>query len=276
MAEQLPARLDRAALERIIQRAAELQTADRDIGEHLTEDEVLALGKEVGIPTRYLQQALIEERGRVAPGVGPGVIDRVVGPGTLAAQRVLLGAPDALGETLCAYFDEHELLCVQRRQAGRISWEPLKGFQAAIRRSSAAFGGRKLYMLDKAETVSAVFTPLEEGFTHVLLTADVRNFRGQFVGGGIAVATLGAASSGVLFALGAFAVAAVAPLPLALGLGYGLLRQYPPKLQRLQLGLERALDHLEQGAAKPSHQLPPSRTAGLLGMIVDEVKKNLK
>ena len=43
-------KIDRAALERIMQRAAELQTGERDIGEGLTPEEVLALGKEVGIP----------------------------------------------------------------------------------------------------------------------------------------------------------------------------------------------------------------------------------
>jgi hypothetical protein len=64
MADGTPARIDRAALERIIQRAAELQTSTRDIGESLTQEEVLALGKEVGIPDRYLQQALLEERTR--------------------------------------------------------------------------------------------------------------------------------------------------------------------------------------------------------------------
>ena len=67
----LPAPIDRAALERIIQRAAELQTAEREIGEGLTTDEVLALGREVGIPGRYLQQALLEERTRSPFEVGP-------------------------------------------------------------------------------------------------------------------------------------------------------------------------------------------------------------
>ena len=52
--------ISREALERIIQRAAELQAGERDIGDGLTKDEVLALGKDVGIPNRYLQQALLE------------------------------------------------------------------------------------------------------------------------------------------------------------------------------------------------------------------------
>ena len=61
----MPARIDRAALERIIQRAAELQTAEREMGDSLTSDELIALGREVGIPGQYLQQAMLEERTRL-------------------------------------------------------------------------------------------------------------------------------------------------------------------------------------------------------------------
>ena len=42
-----PARIDRAALERILQRATELQAAERDPGRDMTPEELLALGKEV-------------------------------------------------------------------------------------------------------------------------------------------------------------------------------------------------------------------------------------
>ena len=43
MSEASPARIDRAALERIIQRAAELQTAEREMGDSLTSDELMAM-----------------------------------------------------------------------------------------------------------------------------------------------------------------------------------------------------------------------------------------
>ena len=61
----LPARIDREALERILKRATELQAGERDPGHDLTDQEVMALGREVGLPARYLQQALLEERSRV-------------------------------------------------------------------------------------------------------------------------------------------------------------------------------------------------------------------
>ncbi|MEI2719637.1 MAG: hypothetical protein V9E87_05790 [Gemmatimonadales bacterium] len=49
MANNLPGRIDRATFDRVLQRAAELQAASHDIGEGLTEEEVVALGNEVGI-----------------------------------------------------------------------------------------------------------------------------------------------------------------------------------------------------------------------------------
>ena len=91
MGEGTPARIDRAALERIIQRAAELQTSDRDIGEELTPEQVLALGREVGIPGRYLQQALLEERTRVVAVRPAGTWDRIAGAAQVMAQRAVPG-----------------------------------------------------------------------------------------------------------------------------------------------------------------------------------------
>jgi len=50
MNSRIPARIDRATFERVLQRAAEIQAASRDIGEGMSEEELLALGVEVGIP----------------------------------------------------------------------------------------------------------------------------------------------------------------------------------------------------------------------------------
>ena len=62
-------RINREALERIMQRAAELQAGEQEVGEGLTPDEVVALGKEVGIPGKFLQQAMLEQaNGRLSVG----------------------------------------------------------------------------------------------------------------------------------------------------------------------------------------------------------------
>jgi hypothetical protein len=276
MSEGLPARIDRAALERIIQRAAELQTTEHDVGDGLTSQELIALGREVGIPGRYLQQALLEERTRIGQVRAAGLFERVTGPSSITAQRVVRGEPDLVEAALLQWIERNELLCVQRQQTGRITWEPLGGIQAAFRRSTAAIGtGKRAFMLSRAATVSATILPLEPGYTHVTMSADTRKVRGEYVGAGAAVAGLGVASTAAMVVLGALLPVALLPLPVALGIGYGVVRRAAPAVARIQLGLERALDFLEQGAASPRHPLP-ERNAGILGLLADEVRKALK
>ncbi len=276
MSEGLPARIDRAALERIIQRAAELQTTEHDVGDGLTSQELIALGREVGIPGRYLQQALLEERTRLGQVGAVGLFERVTGPSSITAQRVVRGDPDSIEAALLQWIERNELLCVQRQQTGRITWEPLGGIQAAFRRSTAAIGtGKRAFMLSRAATVSATILPLEPGYTHVTMSADTRKLRGEYVGAGAAVAGLGVAGTAAMVVLGALLPVALLPLPVALGIGYGVVRRSGPAVARIQLGLERALDFLEQGAALTRHQLP-DRNAGILGLLADEVRKALK
>src|SRR5213080_1003012 len=90
----------REALERIIQRAAELQAGEQDIGEGLTEPELLALGQDVGIPSRYLRQALLEEQTRPPAEARGGVLAWLVGPGRPSARRGAAGEPAVIARAL--------------------------------------------------------------------------------------------------------------------------------------------------------------------------------
>ena len=276
MGEGTPARIDRAALERIIQRAAELQTSDRDIGEELTPDQVLALGREVGIPGRYLQQALLEERTRPVAIQPAGTWERIAGPARVVAQRVVPGTVAEAEAALLDWLEEKELFCVQRRQPGRITWEPLGGLAAALRRSTAALRrGSAAMMLARADTVSATILPLEPGRCHVTLTAEARRARAEFVGGGAALAGAGMLGTGLMVVLGALLPVALLPAPVAIGLGYVVSRQYRSALVRIQLGLERALDQLEHDAVLAQPRLA-RRPAGLLGMLAEEIRRSLR
>ena len=275
MPDGLPAPIDRAALERIIQRAAELQTSEREIGEGLTADEVLALGREVGIPGRYLQQALLEERARIVTAGPGGFLSRTVGPAAIAAQRVVRGERELIEATLIHWMERQELLSVQRHQPGRITWEPTGGFQAAYRRAVGAAGaGKRPVMLAKADTVSGTVLELEPGYCNVALTAIARKARGESVGGSAALASAGAVGTGVLAAIGAVLPIVLVPLPLALGLGYVVLRRYGPVVARIHLGLERALDHLEHG--NRAERLLPATPPRLMDLLANEVRKALK
>lgn len=275
MAGDLPARIDRAAIERIIQRATELQTGERDISDGMSPDDVVGLGKEVGIPERYLRQAILEEHGRVEGPVAHGLLDKTFGPATVAAQRVVAGTPEEVTQRLREYLEREEVLTIQREQPGRITWEPLRGIEAVLRRSTAAFGGRKALMLGNAQVVTATVTALEPGYCHVNLTADLGGSRQGFIIGVAATGFVGGGAAVILAVLSPLAWLPAAPLVLAAGIGYIVKGQYRPAAARALLGVERALDHVERGKVKPSHQLAPG-TPGMLGSILDEVRKALK
>jgi hypothetical protein len=266
-------RIDRAALERIMQRAAELQAAEADVGEGLSPEEVMALGREVGIPGRYLQQAMLEQATAIVTPAERGLLGNLVGPREISAHRVVVGDPEEAARALIDWFDRNELLVVLRQQPGRVTFEPLGGMQAALRRGTAAFSTSKpKFMLARVNLVTATFTRLESGYCHVSLTADLARARGGYVGGGIASVLTGIGAAFVGTVLTPFVLIAAVPVLIGGTIGWFVLQSYRPVADRARLGLERALDYLERGGVKPGHQIPP-RTGGLLEAIAGEVRK---
>src|SRR2546430_17074233 len=114
----------REALERIIQRAAELQAGEQDIGEGLTEPELLALGQDVGIPSRYLRQALLEEQTRPPAEARAGVLAWLVGPARPSAQRVVAGEPAVIDRSLGTGMPQEGRPQGKRRYPYPPTWEP--------------------------------------------------------------------------------------------------------------------------------------------------------
>ena len=269
-------RIDRAALDRIIQRATELQTGEREVGDNLTPDEVLALGKDVGIPGRYLQQAMLEHQTTAAAGPERTLTGRLVGPAEVRAQRVVQGTAEDVVRALLGWMDQNELMVVQRQQAGWVSWEPLRGMQAAIRRGTAALDTSKpKFMLSRAELVVATVTPLEGGFSHVTMVGTLRGTRREHLTGATVWGTLGIGGAAAMAGLGISALVALAPVGVAALVSAIWLRQFRPISERVLLGLERALDFLERGGVKPGHELP-GRGPGLIDLLASEVRKALR
>lgn len=269
----LPARIDRAALERILQRAAELQASERDIGEGLTAEEVLALGKDVGIPAGYLRQAMLEDRTRVTAPETHGFVDETVGPAEVSAARVVRGEPGQLERALVDWVQKNELFVIQRQQPGRITWERMGGMQAAIRRGFGTFESRRAkFMLDRAELLRGTVVSLEQGYSHVSLDASLRSVRGSLIGGAAAASVSSVAGVAVLTALHALSFIAAAPLVIGGGAAYLVLRRFRRVVERTQLGLERALDDLEAAASRPAEPSSP-RGPGLLDLVTGEVRR---
>jgi len=265
--------ISREALERIIRRAAELQAGERDIGEGLTKDELVALGQDVGIPSRYLQQALLEEQTRSVSGAERGPLAWLTGPSQLSAERVVPGERTAVERALAAWMEQEELLQVKRRYADRTSWEPKVGAFASIQRALGA--GGKSFALARASEIAAQVTQLETAFCHVRLIADVRRQRRQRLWSAAGLVVFGAALGGVAPVLGAIAPWAAVPMIAAWAGAVGVARRHRYDNERLQVGLEQVLDALERGDIRPE-QLASRTRPSTFGRIADEIRKTFE
>ena len=109
----LPATVDRAAVERVLARALELQAGPAgDPQDRLTEAQLLDLAKEVGLDPVHLRQALAEERTRVAVPEEKGLLATLYGSATVSAQRTVHGTPAQVLQALDDWMQRQECLKV--------------------------------------------------------------------------------------------------------------------------------------------------------------------
>jgi hypothetical protein len=245
--------LDRAAVERVLARAAQLQnlsiSAD-DAPDVLSDDQVIAAGAEVGLSVMHLRQAIAEERTRIGVPTERGLRAQVAGAGWASASRTVAGTPASVLEALNATLTREESLAIKRRYAERWTWEPRRDFWAMFRR----IGGWR-FDLQHASEIAATVIPVDEQRVTVRLDADVSRTRNERLEQGAGVAVGGVVSGGVVAGLASiahFAVIAIFPIaavPVVAGLagGYALARRHRETVERTQLALEQVLDRLEHG-----------------------------
>jgi hypothetical protein len=242
-------RIDRGALERVLARAAELQgrSADSDPSEEFTEEQLIDLGKEVGLNAQNLRQALAEERTRsVLPEEEHGLIARIVGASRVAASRTVDGKPADVLRNIDAWMQREELLIVKRHHGDRIVWEPRRDFFVGLKRALKA-GGRD-YALSRAFEVAATTIAVDEARTHVALDADFRTHRSVAVGQIGASSFFGVAATASLLVMHVFPPLAIVPVVVAPLMGVaGARSAHNRVLPRAQLALEQLLDRLERG-----------------------------
>jgi hypothetical protein len=264
-------RISREALERIIHRAAELHTKARDIGDQLTPDEVLELGKEVGIPTRHLQQALLEERARGVTAGDQGMLVKLAGPKRLSAARTVPGRAANVETALSHWMTAEELLTVKRRYPQGRSWEASKDFLAALKRSLGV-GGRQ-YALARAKEVLGRVEQLEDQWCHVTLIADLSNTRTKRVAGGAAFLASGATLTTIAVVLGVAAAVAVIPAVAGVAGGLAIARSHRSQVERVQVAMEQVLDILEQDEITVPTDLPDGPTGSLVKRLTAEIRE---
>ena len=259
MSDNLPSRrIDREALEKIIQRAAELQAQEIDTGDAMTEADLLKLGAEVGIDGRYLRQALYEQGGGSPQEAG--AVGKFFGPQRVYASRVVQGGKLDVETQLAHWMTEGEALAVKRRMPDRTIWEQQRGFMAQMKRGFG-MGGRQ-YQLARAVDVTVIATQLESGYCHVELSADISHMRrgalGASLGGGGAMLLVGAGALPLVASLGvaAFPLSLLALVPIAGGIAAPVIagRVQRTRAAQMQLALEQVLDRLEHGEIKPRHR----------------------
>jgi hypothetical protein len=163
MADNLPVPashpIDRAALERVLGRAAELQAGGGDAPEVISEADLIEIGREVGLSPEHLRQALAEERTRVTLVPESGVAARLAGPAQAVATRTVGGTPAAVLAALDAWMQREECLQVKRRFGERLTWEPRQDLLGSIMRG-VKLGGRG-YQLARASEVAATVTAVD-------------------------------------------------------------------------------------------------------------------
>jgi hypothetical protein len=244
--------LDRAALERVLARASELQAGTSEPTESMTEEQLVELGKEVGLSPEHVRQAIAEEQTRVALREPDGRVSGVFGPNVAWAQRVIAGTqPDVLAR-IDRYMQSQEGLAVRRRYAERITWEARRDFLGQVKRG---FGiGGRTYALTKADEVGATVVPVDGGRVLVRLDAAFSDARRRSITGGSVLAGTGIAGAGGVIALAATLPGASMPVALLVGsvwaaiggVGFtAVAKSYRSNVERAQLALEQALDRLE-------------------------------
>ena len=263
-------KFDRETLERIIRRASELQASQQDVGDDLTEDQIMDLGREVGLPTRYVQQAILEERTQAITQADNTLMARWMGPKKLSAHRTVPGNHEDVKKLLAFWMENEELLTVKRRFKSSTSWEAKRGFFVAVRK----MGGQRFALSRTREVVGEV-TQLESGWSHVRLEADLSNSRAEYLGGAVAMAASGTFVGGVAFMTGLIAPAIFLPPLLGAGLGIVVGRTRTNAVERVKVSLEQVLDRLEHGEIKLNQRDVPA-AAQITRAIGEEVRKHFK
>jgi hypothetical protein len=244
--------LDRAALERVLARASELQVGSGDTAETMTPEQLVELGKEVGLSPEHVRQAIAEEQTRVAVRPPEGRVSGVFGPNAAWTQRVIAGSQTDVLARLDRYMQNQEGLAVRRRFTDRLTWEPRRDFLGQMKRG---FGiGGRTYALTKADEVGATVVPVDNARVLVRLDATFSDARRRSVTGGGVLAGTGIAGAGGVIALAATLPGASLPVALLVGgvwaaiggVGFtAVAKSYRSAVERGQLALEQALDRLE-------------------------------
>ncbi|MEO5814205.1 MAG: hypothetical protein ABIT20_02880 [Gemmatimonadaceae bacterium] len=244
----VPTSIDRASVDRILARALELQAASANDPEgRLTEAQLEALAKEVGLDPVNLRQALAEERTRsVVPVSDVGLMASLYGGAGAAAERTVRGTPEQVLKALDDWMQREESLIPQRYFGERIVWEARRDFVGMMRRGISGRG----HSLVRATSVGATAIALDANRVLVRLDAQLDGYRSVMAKQNIALTGGSVVAGGILAVLSFPVLAVMAPAAVVVPIAFAAARaSHGNSVARAQLALEQVLDRLERGEA---------------------------
>ena len=241
----------------MIRRAVELSLSERDAEEHFTEEEVVRVATEVGLPARLARQALYELPALSSP---PDFWERMFGGPIVSSARAIERADaDRLRRRLEDYLSASEYLQLVRRKGGRLFFVPADDTISSLARGLLRPKSR--YQLARARRVVVDVRTLDERSSHVQIATDFSQQRGSAtrqsaLTGGIIGAALGGLAAGLIAlnsdpSLVTSAGQVAAFLGVAGGTFTGTLRlagrQFRRRMLEAKLELDGLLDRAEHG-----------------------------
>jgi hypothetical protein len=246
--------LTRREFDEVIRRASELAARESDAGESaLDETELMRIAGEVGLPERHVRAALLELRTGATMHRPSGTMDRLFGPETVRASRVVPGAPRELADKLDAFLVGGQLLQSVRRTDRLLQYRPAVDWASQVARMASA--ASRSYYVAAARSVEVRLEEMEPGRTLVDVEVDPGTRKDAL--GGAAAGGFAGAAGGVGVAVAMLAVtgaplvlAAAGGLVIAAGVGGGFVSlagsMHRRKLRDVVSELEGILDKLEQ------------------------------
>lgn len=251
--------ITRRDLEAVIRRAAELYAAEADADERISEEELLRIASEIGLPSRHVRQALLELSDAPAGG---SLLDRLCGPAMVRGVRVVPRDADLIYRSIDEYLTTREYLHPLRKKERGGWYAPAEDFISQVARTFTRHKGR--FKLATARGVSVSVEPLDARAAHVRMEVDLTVQRrsavavgatmggifGTALGGGLAAVAAGAGVelAGPIGAAVAGVVAFGGSLSSSVAAGVAIARsQFRKKFEWARIEVEGLLDRLEHG-----------------------------
>lgn len=188
--------IPRGDFEQVIRRAAELSLSETDPEDNLSEDEVLRIATELGLPAHHVRQALFE-----LPDlkVQPRWYDRYFGPAVFSVNRVVPTRKESALRRVEDYLVTREYLQIVRRKGDTIAFVPADDTISSLARALARPNSR--HTISRASRVMVGVHTLPDDDAHVHFDIDLSDARREAVRGGITLGSMLGLGVGTLAAV---------------------------------------------------------------------------